>query len=127
MEVPKNLLELLSRLTAEPIASSSLAIIRNLEHLEAQRTALCEMAGRSRERSLARESELVMELSNVEAKVFKLKTSFDSSSARVCCLETVLTRFIAALTGEARDATRRAAADQSVRLDAFQQKVIVLM
>lgn len=63
-EVPQNLLELLSSLAKEPIAVRSHATTPNLKCLEAQHNAFCEETGRSWERLLDFESELVVELNN---------------------------------------------------------------
>lgn len=93
MEVPQNLLKLLSTLVEEPIAAPFPAIMLNLERLNAQRNALCGTVGRSRECLLARESNLIAKLIKIRSTAAKPKTSFDASGARVHCLNAELARF----------------------------------
>lgn len=86
VEVPQNLLKLLSSLAEEPNAAPSPSFTPDFEGLEARCTALREEVGRSRERSrerlLALESKLVAKLSNAKAKRAKLKTPLDANAAR---------------------------------------------
>lgn len=61
----------------------SLEITSNLKCLEGQLDAFLVEIHRSRKRLLGRESKLVMELNSIKARVTELKTSLESSPARV--------------------------------------------
>lgn len=87
VEVPQNLLELLSSLAKWPISAPSQVITAIVEPLKAQHIALHEKVGRSRERLIAHESKLFSKLNNAETKAAELKTSLYGSVARVRCLE----------------------------------------
>lgn len=93
-----------------------------MKRLDAQRNALWKDVGRSRERLLDCEIELVVELNNVKVKAPELKTSFGASAARVCCSGGELGSLKAAQAEEASDATHLVTANQSGRLDALQQR-----
>lgn len=125
LKVTRSLLELLSSLVEELIAAPSPTITPFLERLEAIRSALCEEIGFSRERLLARVSKLVKQLNKDMAKTAEPKTTFDANVACVRCVEEALARLKVAQAEEARDATCRDAADQSVRLNSLQREVTV--
>lgn len=63
---------------------------------------------------------MIAELNNDKAMAADLKTSLDSRTACVRCLKVELARLKAAESEEARDASRRVAAYQSVLLDVHQ-------
>lgn len=81
------MLELLSNLTKESIVAPTVAIASGVERLKVQHNVLHGKAGWSREHLLARESELVAELSNAKVKTTDIKTSFETNAARVLCFE----------------------------------------
>lgn len=82
-------IELLSSCTKKPVFLPSPAIDPNFERRKAQCSALHEDLYRSCEYILASESELITEVTAVEARKAELKTSLDVSVAQlvVICLD----------------------------------------